>query len=124
MAAYKVNAADEIREAVGETTARRLARAVEGRLRLSPGRLARLAEALSVMSDQAKELAKREVVLDQGRAIDAGVVFGWRKAYDRENLDTKAIRLLLPRKSNPHLYSDTPIDAAVTVSVGPPPAGG
>ena len=121
MARYEVCAGDEVRAALGETTAKRLQRAVEGKLKLSPGRLARLAEGLSVMAQALKDRAKSDVVLDQGRAIDAGVVFSWRNGYVREVPDTKAMRLLLPRETNPHLYSDTEVDGAVTVSVGPPP---
>ena len=124
MAKYEVSAVDELVPVIGAAAARKLRRAVEGKLNLSPGRLARVAEGLSVMSARAKERATGTVVLDQGRAIDCGVVFAFRKAYTTENPDVKAMKVLLPRKDHPELYSDSEVKATITVSVGPPPQDG
>ena len=98
--------AAEVTDALGAPTTRRLQRALEGKAGLSPGELARLAEGLSVASQEANDKAKATVELDQGKAIDAGVVFTLREAYSRESLDTKAVKLLLPRNENPDIYRD------------------
>lgn len=123
MAKYEVDPVAEITEALGVQAARRINRALSGAAKLSPGRAARLAEGLSVAAERLKDRARDEVVLDQGRAIDCGVAFSYRRGYDRENLDAKAVKLLLPRDKNPDLYSDTPIAETINISVGPPPQG-
>lgn len=119
MAKYEVDAVQEVERALGGPTAGRLRRALEGKLPLSPGQLARLAEGFSTAALKLKERAKAEVVLDQGKAIDAGVVFTEVRAHTRESLDTKAAKLLLPRAENPDLYSDSEVAANITVAVGP-----
>lgn len=142
MAKYEVDWAAEVTAALGDPTARKLRKALDGKAGLSPGELARLAEGLSVASQEASAKAKATVELEQGKAMDAGVVFTLRKAYDSHSLNTEAVRLLLPREENPELYraldtemvkllkprdenpelyKKTEVPAGISVQVGPPP---
>ena len=121
MAKYEVDPVSEIQRVLGKTTARKVQRAMEGAGELTPGGLARLAEGFNAAAGRLKDRARQAVTLDQGKAIDLGVVFSLRKAYVREVLDQKAAKLLLPRELNPDLYSDAEVDETVQIAVGPAP---
>ncbi len=123
MAKYEVDPVVEIQRVLGQGAARKVMRAIEGG-RLSPGRLARLAEGFSAAAVRLKERARESVVLDQGRAIDFGVVFSFRKGYVRESLDQKAAKLALPRSEYPELYSEAEVEETIQISVGPAPESG
>ena len=141
MAKYEVDWADEVAEALGAPTMRKLQKAFDGKGGLSPGGLARLAEGLSAAATEAIAKAKATVELDQGKAIDCGVIFTMRAAYSRESVDTEAVNVLFPREenpdlyrmldpaavkwlkpqvTNPELYKKTEVPAGISVQVGPP----